>query len=531
VHLKDLNAENDELLLLIKATRKDLLLECSSNQQVDLITGLPVQLSIDEVCSLAEQNGAPLLSRFKNLLSEFTELEVQLTDADKKLKEIDLELKLLHGIHDKKGELFLGYDRFGRSYWSLPVNIDTDSRKQIAGILVNEPLDKTKWYTLNSVGLMFDFFHGLSPHGKRENSLRTSLSKMLSKAGIPVTVPKDSLMDNEEYIHLDRSFANFHWWLCNSPRTVAGPFAAKYSEPIRDIILEINGLHINSDASVGAISSITKLVDFKKFILDAWITSRLIILKDKEKVELSNLMTLSHLYAWLTNLALRLQAEYEQNVMREKQELALKESLLLKQSNTLLAQKQKEDDKDIITSRSGRRVLLPTGWAAPKLDIDDEITVTKKKGTTSQRNSLPGSRRVSNDNIFQTISASTSMTQSDQKRIHSSSESDDDVSRTPKKRGSRITQIIDLSPFQSSPEVMPQKKNRVGQSLREKVIMRPLQTKPKQIATRSSKNKYQANDSNEDSDNSSSEDNIIVFSPRKTRSRLATADSKKVFVF
>jgi hypothetical protein len=68
---------------------------------------------------------------------------------------------------------------------------------------------------------------------------------------------------------------------------------------------------------------------------------------------------------------------------------------------------------------------------------------------------------------------------------------------------------------------MPQKKNRGHLALREQG------TKKKNIQTqdtRSSKNKYKASDSNEDSDDSSSGDNVVVNSPRKTR-------SKKVIVF
>lgn len=539
-HLKDLNDEKNELLEIVETCKNDI-----ASQLPKKIGEEQEPIYAEQLISEGQKHGlSSLVTRLQAYQEEVRILEKKLADSQQKLTEIEKDANLLNGITDRRGEYFLGYDRHGRSYWSVPIHIDADSRKQISGLLINEPNDNNKWYTINSAELVHSYYHALSPHGKRENALRIALYKMYSQVGISLTSPKEILMESETWIHLDRSFTNFYWWLCNSPATeIPLMFISKYSKPIRDLIMQMHSVHCGCDRAFNTetpFESINGVKDFLKVLKDNWFNPKVILLKEKEQAEFGELVSVSHLFSWLSNLNARLEIDVQNSLERQKLEQERRESVKLKRNNELQKKKEKEKDANIITSRSGRRVVLPSGWAAPTIDIIDTNikranSTSRKKTSTSKlakgRHSAEtaSSRRpkISNPerNDVSSVSSGSNESENISRNHGKRNVSDGDFSdeceslfETPEKKRTKLNVVYDSSPIvpSSSPEVIPQ---RTAQGTRRPPRKRSDNAKSRSTRSRLSIESETENDSNDEVSVECDSEPEIIYETRSRRSK------------
>lgn len=297
------------------------------------------------------------------------------------------EISLLLGINNRQGyffvfygrECFLGNDRNGLAYWFIPVQPNKAAAQIIYGIVANDPSDKFKWFTFKDLDTVVDFYQSLCTQGLRESKLRVSLMKCHEKFGVVLFQSIETIKALEVYPNVNNAYLEFNKWLLDPVIPTVGrkELLAKYAKPVETRVCEILRLGESSSEHIMTLcekmAGLHDVEGFKRVIVDDFIKIGLIPTTPKEYLSLETVFTLSHLYEWCSGIISRINREIRQDarddIIIEKRS-KVKAAICITRKTTL-----NEEAKDIVTSRSGRRVALPTNWSkviVPGADFESE---------------------------------------------------------------------------------------------------------------------------------------------------------------
>jgi hypothetical protein len=554
-NIKDLTSERTDVLDKLDAIERDIHTQLPHDQipppVVDsMYPNAPYQLTPSQLIAKAEACGlSNMAARYKKFQMELEDVQMRLTEEEEKDYQNDRDTRFLLSINRRRGEMLLGFDRDGRSYWSIPVRIENapTSQHAIYGVLVNEPSDKTKWYTFSGVDMMIDFYQCLCPQGLRENSLRQGLYTLLNSIGLNLKQPPEYVVNSHFAGQIDCAYKNFQTWLHMPPfQTVSMSFLTKYAQPVRDALLNLALLHTTAKCNLALtikekLPAWTKVGELKDLIKTDLVKPEVMQLKPKDLHDLDEINSLSHLYSWISTLIGRVeqaQQEFERDSLARKKWEASEKQKALKQQQV---QKEKEKESEVITSRSGRKVVLPPNWTAvPDGPVKAEPRRPKPKAARKSEPAETSDSVIENpkkrgrtEPVVHTVASSSGEEDSDSEPS--------EPAQTPKKyRGhsSVATYLAGGSPVaespvvESSPEVVPKARRggRAAPRQRKKPVSSDDSETPKKRPQRARRGSMRIAGDSDQSDNSAasndSEEEETIEAPSRsqsTRSQRAAA--------
>ncbi|KAI8911758.1 hypothetical protein EDD86DRAFT_123935 [Gorgonomyces haynaldii] len=388
---------------------------------------------------------------YRQKMSEYKHLEASLEEKNNALATLEVEdqnnqtdTNLLLSITAKKPECMLGLDRHGAVYWHIP--LDTNPDQPVFGIIVNDPMDKSKWFTFSNIHMLVSFLGTLLPNGIRESSLKNALLKLHEPYNVVLSKQIDPLV-SAGASKINTAYEQFNQFMLTEEITVQD-LSTFESDCLPPVVEAMEKLAIALDKSIEGLEQCKSVEDFKSKIEISWLNAT-DLLDESDLEYLQETKSLSALYNWALDTEDHVQNELLHQAKKEKEIQRKQEREKQMRQQELEQQKLQQSRKRNTRSKTESR---------PNSASRQSRTITTRSGRELRRDRSSSdvgaseSEMVTRSGQRKRSSVSDSYSTRKQRKMESSSEAESTESEKepPKTRGRK----------QASREASPEPKPR-----------------------------------------------------------------------